>query len=40
MMFKEFESIISYFKLIEKMHLTYYKNDIELVFIELPKFKK
>jgi len=39
-MFEEFETVTSYFKLLEKNHLTHYKNDIELVFIELPKFNK
>ena len=36
----EFEKYKSSFKLLEKEHFTSYKDDIELVFIELPKFKK
>ena len=36
----EFEKYKSSFKLFEKENFTEYKDDIELVFIELPKFKK
>jgi predicted transposase/invertase (TIGR01784 family) len=39
-MFQEFDKVISHFKLLEKQHLIHYSNDIELVFIELPKFTK
>ncbi len=39
-MFKEIEKVITYFKLIEKEKLIKYSDDIELIFIELPKFKK
>lgn len=38
--FSEFSKVISYFKLIEKDELVEYSGDIELIFIELPKFKK
>ena len=34
------DKVISYFKLIEKEQLVHYSDDIELIFIELPKFKK
>lgn len=36
----EFEKYKSTFKLFEKEHFTQYKDDIQLVFIELPKFTK
>ncbi len=39
-MFSEFSKVISYFKLMEKDELIEYSGDIELIFIELPKFKK
>ncbi len=39
-MFSEFTKVISYFKLIEKDELIEYSGDIELIFIELPKFNK
>jgi predicted transposase/invertase (TIGR01784 family) len=39
-MFENIENIITYFKLIEKDTLIQYNNDIQLIFIELPKFTK
>ena len=36
----EFDKYKSSFKLLEKENFTTYKDDIELIFIELPKFKK
>ena len=39
-MFKELSSIISYWNLREKEHFIQYSDDIELIFIELPKFTK
>ncbi len=36
----EFEKYKSTFKLFEKEHFTEYKDDIQLIFIELPKFTK
>ncbi len=39
-LFKEHHDVISHFKLIEKKHLIDYLDDIELIFIELPKFTK
>ncbi|MFK5975561.1 MAG: Rpn family recombination-promoting nuclease/putative transposase [Sulfurovum sp.] len=36
----EFQKYKSNFKLLEKENFTTYKDDIELIFIELPKFKK
>jgi predicted transposase/invertase (TIGR01784 family) len=39
-MFEESEAIINKFKLIEKEHLIDYSDDIELIFVELPKFDK
>ena len=39
-MFREFNKMISHFKLLEKQYLLNYSNDIELIFIELPKFTK
>ncbi|PIF04335.1 MAG: transposase [Arcobacter sp.] len=39
-MFKDTKEIITNFKLIEKEQLIEYNDDIELIFVELPKFKK
>ena len=39
-MFEDREDVFSYFKLLEKNDFTSYSDDIELVFIELAKFKK
>jgi predicted transposase/invertase (TIGR01784 family) len=39
-MFDEFDKVISNFKLLEKEKFVNYSDDIELVFIELPKYKK
>ncbi len=39
-MFEDIRSVISYFRLIEKQTLITYSDDIELIFIELPKFVK
>ncbi|MEW5766715.1 MAG: Rpn family recombination-promoting nuclease/putative transposase [bacterium] len=39
-MFGEVDNIITYFKLIEKETLIKYSDEIELIFIELPKFTK
>jgi len=39
-MFEDNENIINRFKLIEKDTFINYNDDIELIFIELPKFKK
>jgi predicted transposase/invertase (TIGR01784 family) len=39
-MFKDTDSIITNFKLLEKKEFINYNDDIELVFIELPKFTK
>ncbi len=39
-MFPEFKKVISYFRLLEKEELIEYSGDIELIFIELPKFLK
>ena len=39
-MFEEFEKYESRFKLLEKEEFVNYSDDIELIFIELPKFKK
>ena len=39
-MFEDIKSYISYFKLIEKREFIEYFDDIELIFIELPKFNK
>lgn len=39
-MFEDIENITTYFKLIEKETLIQYSDDIELIFIELPKFTK
>ena len=40
MMFKDTEKYINRFKLLEKEEFISYSDDIELVFVELPKFKK
>jgi predicted transposase/invertase (TIGR01784 family) len=39
-MFDDLKEIISTFKLLEKNHLINYSDDIQLVFVELPKFNK
>lgn len=39
-MFKETDKVITNFKLLEKEKFINYTDDIELIFIELPKFKK
>lgn len=39
-MFGDIRSVMSYFRLIEKQTLITYSDDIELIFIELPKFVK
>ncbi|MEW6609954.1 MAG: Rpn family recombination-promoting nuclease/putative transposase, partial [bacterium] len=39
-MFEDVDKVITYFNLIEKETLIKYHDEIELVFIELPKFKK
>ncbi len=39
-MFEKIDNIITYFKLIEKKTLIEYNDEIELIFIELPKFTK
>jgi len=39
-MFGEIKNVISYFKLLEKETLIEYNDEIELIFIELPKFNK
>jgi len=39
-LFKEHQDVISHFKLIEKQYMIDYLDDIELIFIELPKFTK
>lgn len=39
-MFEDIKEIITYFRLIEKETLIQYSDDIELIFIELPKFTK
>ncbi len=39
-MFEESSRVISNFKLIEKDNFIHYSDDIELIFIELPKFNK
>ncbi len=39
-MFDDTDKIITYFKLLEKEKFIKYTDDIELIFIELPKFKK
>lgn len=40
LLFKDSPDLINRFKLIEKQHLISYSDDIELVFVELPKFDK
>ncbi|MEA3353947.1 MAG: Rpn family recombination-promoting nuclease/putative transposase [Campylobacterota bacterium] len=39
-MFEDSSSVVTNFKLIEKEQLLHYNDDIELIFVELPKFKK
>lgn len=39
-LFEEFKKIISYFGVLEKKEFTKFSNDIELIFVELPKFNK
>ena len=39
-MFRDLPTIISYWKLREKKHLVEYSDEIELIFVELPKFTK
>ncbi|MCK5356562.1 MAG: Rpn family recombination-promoting nuclease/putative transposase [Methyloprofundus sp.] len=39
-LFPEQKDLISHYKLLEKRHLIEYSDDIELIFIELPKFNK
>lgn len=39
-LFPEQQDLISYYKLLEKKRLIEYSDDIELIFIELPKFNK
>ena len=39
-MFEDTEKVITNFKLIEKEEFIHYNDDIELIFIELPKFNK
>ena len=39
-MFEDIDRIITYFKLLEKETFITYNDDIELIFVELPKFKK
>ena len=39
-LFPEQKDLISHYKLLEKKHLIEYSDDIELIFIELPKFTK
>ena len=39
-MFDDIKNYISYFKLLEKKEFIKYSDDIELIFIELPKFNK
>lgn len=39
-MFKDFDKVISYWNLREKEQLVQYSDEIELIFVELPKFKK
>lgn len=39
-MFQESPSVINHFKLLEKEQFIHYSDDIELVFVELPKFTK
>jgi len=39
-MFSDTDSVITNFKLMEKEQLIHYSDDIELIFVELPKFTK
>jgi len=39
-MFKESDKVLNRFKLLEKEEFINYNDDIELIFVELPKFKK
>ena len=39
-MFKNFDKVVSYFKLLEKDECVNYLNELELILIELPKFNK
>jgi predicted transposase/invertase (TIGR01784 family) len=39
-MFEDIKPVITYFRLLEKKTLATYSDDIELIFIELPKFTK
>ncbi len=39
-MFEDTDKVISKYKLIEKENFVEYSDDIELIFVELPKFKK
>ena len=39
-LFKNTDELINRFKLLEKKHFIEYSDDIELIFIELPKFNK
>jgi predicted transposase/invertase (TIGR01784 family) len=39
-MFKDFDKVISYWNLREKEQLVQYSDEIELIFVELPKFKQ
>lgn len=39
-MFEDINKVVSKFKLIEKEHFISYSNDLEMIFIELPKFNK
>ena len=39
-LFKNSDELINRFKLLEKNHFIQYSDDIELIFIELPKFNK
>lgn len=39
-MFKDFDKVISYWNLREKEQLVQYSDEIELIFVELPKFSK
>jgi len=39
-MFKDFDKVISYWSLREKEQLVQYSDEIKLIFVELPKFRK
>ena len=39
-MFKDSQKVVTHFKLLEKSEFIDYSDDIELIFVELPKFKK